>query len=63
MQTAIIVGLAGAGLTRDEQRFLADARPAGMQIVVFLIVLISIGLGMRHFSRSHKEARAARTNT
>ena len=40
-----------------------DARPAGMQIVVYLIVLISIGLGMRHVSRSQQQARAARINT
>lgn len=40
-----------------------DARPAGMQIVVYLVVLTSIGLGMMHLSRSHREARSARTKT
>jgi high-affinity iron transporter len=39
-----------------------DARPAGMQIVVYLIVLISIGLGMRYISRSQRKTHAARTN-
>ncbi len=39
-----------------------DARPAGMQIIVYLIVLTSTGLAMRYISRTQKQARAARTN-
>jgi high-affinity iron transporter len=40
-----------------------DARPSGMQIVVYLLVLISIGLGMMHISRLHRRARDARSST
>ncbi len=40
-----------------------DARPAGMQIVFYVIVLASIGMGMRYISRSQRQARTARTNT
>jgi high-affinity iron transporter len=40
-----------------------DARPAGMQIVVYLVVLLSIGLGMWHLERSQRRARTARSNT
>jgi high-affinity iron transporter len=33
-----------------------DARPAGMQMLVFLIVLVSIYWGMRHMRRTHGHA-------
>jgi high-affinity iron transporter len=36
-----------------------DARPAGMQIVVYLLVLTTIGLGMWRVSRSQRLARIA----
>jgi high-affinity iron transporter len=39
-----------------------DARPAGMQIVFYLIALATIGLGMGYISRSQRLARAARTH-
>ena len=40
-----------------------DARPAGMQIVVYLIVLTSIGLGMRYINRMQAQSRNARSRT
>jgi high-affinity iron transporter len=33
-----------------------DARPAGMQMLVFVIVLVSVYLGMRYFRRVHHRA-------
>lgn len=40
-----------------------DERPAGMQIVVYLIVLTAIGLGMRYINRMQNQARDARSRS
>ena len=38
-----------------------EERPAGMQIVVYLIVLLSIALGMRYINRMQCQSHDART--
>ncbi len=40
-----------------------DARPAGMQVVVYLIVLISIGIGMRYVNRMQRQTGEVRSRS
>jgi high-affinity iron transporter len=40
-----------------------DARPAGMQVAVYLVVLVGIGWAMRHFGRPTKHLPQQRSTT